>query len=103
MTPEEFRAVVTGVDANAAHYEQLIKDVPYTVWAETGERTLFGDDAGDSAVLQADVDYFTATEYDAKVDEWKAAFDAHDIAYAYSCEFDAETRTIHHHFECEGM
>ena len=72
--------------------------VPYAVWQEDSEGESHYSDNGKSVqVLQATVDYFTKSEYDAMTDAIQEALNCENISWTLnSFQYEDETKLLHY-------
>ena len=104
MTIDAFFAIVHAIDAEASRYQRLRKpsDKAYTVWSDYGTGTLYANGIPAGKTKKIQVDYFTFAEDDPVALQFFRAFSENDdITVIHLTDFEAETRYIHHIFDCE--
>jgi hypothetical protein len=71
---------------------------PYAVWQEDAEgQSHYSDNVKSEQVLQATIDYYTRSEYDAMTDSIQAALNCEDISWTLnSFQYEDETKLLHY-------
>lgn len=103
MTWEEVTALILSADPLARHYDNdHTPGESYTVFRETGEHSLYGDDWEQDAVITFQVDRFTKTENDPIALALKHDLKScPDVCCVYLVDFEPDTGYIHHIYDCE--
>ncbi len=105
MTIDAFAALVKSIDPRAVRYDAIgQKGDAYTVYADYHTRVLYANGLPAATAINVQVDYFTKQENDPRAQAFFAAFTSSDeITCEYSTDFEADTRFIHHIYDCEVM
>ena len=92
---------ITG--CNLYHYFRPVMNVPYLLWAETGEaNSLNADNGKREQAIAIDVDYYTKNEFDSVIDEIQNLFIDNNIAFELtSVAFEDSTNLIHYSWTAE--
>lgn len=103
MTLEDIRALVLSADPQAMRYESADDSADgYTVWHEYQRLPAMSDDSHDEG-WKFQIDRFTTIEDDPVAAAIYAALDQDErVAFEYLIDYEEDTRTIHHIFDCEG-
>ena len=105
MTINSFAALIKSIDPSAARYDAIgQKGDAYTVYADYHTRVLYGNGSPAATAVSVQVDYFTKQENDPRAQAFFVAFTGNEeITCEYSTDFEADTRYIHHIYDCEVM
>lgn len=79
-------------------YKPASVKAPYAVWQEDSEgQSFYASNRKAEQVLEATVDYFTQTEFDATIDSIQSAFDSAQVAWKLnSFQYEVETQLLHY-------
>lgn len=100
MTLDQFKEILVAADPKAKHYSSKERG-NFTVWREYERLYVFADGENQGG-WKVQIDRYTTEENDAVAEAILAALDAQDnIAYQHLVDYDPETETIRHIFDCE--
>lgn len=96
-----FGAALSDV-VTAYHYRAPENQAPgYAVWAEYAGAHVSADNSHAEAAFSIAVDYFTAEEFDAKIDAISALLDTFGSWVLESVQFEPETNIIHYEWRLD--
>lgn len=101
MTLLELRDLLLTITCEVYHYHAHKQTDSYIVWAEYGTNILNADSEVREKAFKVQVDLFTKTEFDSKVEEIGALLDRDNISYSYDVDYEKDTEYIHHIWDCE--
>jgi hypothetical protein len=88
---------ITGLNCYHLFKPASVK-APYAVWQEDSEgKSLYADDVKAEQVLEATIDYYTKTEYDAMTDSIQDALNSARFSWILnSFQYEDDTKLLHY-------
>ena len=100
---KKLRDVLSELDIDVYHYDDLNASSEYIVWYESGESdALSADNRKEEQVLAGTIDLFTQKEYNQIVDDIQDRLNKNKISFRLnSVQYEDETKLIHYEWEFE--